>query len=349
VPALALRRPYAADPTQAIGVEKDGIFCDFCHKIQEVAVDPVGGRPGVLSMRLRRPAPEEQVFFGPFDDVFPGPDSFNPLFKESRYCAACHDGRFWGVQIYGEFTEWAASSYPAKRVTCQSCHMKADGKTVLVALEKEGGIRRLPETVASHKFSGREDIDFMRSSVKVQARTWLDAVQGILTVQVTLRNVGVGHHLPSGNPMRNMILLVEAGNVAGQALKQMSGNRVPIWGGVGAKNFGNYAGLPGTGYAKVLATPLLYPADRQFGDRRTPIYPAPHWRQVVVESDNRLPANGEDVSEYSFQVPAGTLVEQVRIRLLHRRTFRSWMSSQALPDGDLLLAEQWVRLPSTEK
>lgn len=345
VPALALRRPYAADPSQAEGAEQEGIFCDFCHKVQDVTPDATGGRPGIWSMRLLRPAKEEQVFFGPYDDVFPGPDSFNPLYQESRYCAACHDGRFWGVQVYGEFAEWAASDYPAKKISCQSCHMKPDGKTTRIALAKEGSILRLPERIASHTFSGRENLDFMRSAVTMEAQTQLDREQGKMTVRVVLSNTGAGHHLPSGNPMRNLILLVEARDGAGRILEQMTGSRVPIWGGEGAREKGNYAGLPGKGYAKVLKTPLLYPADRSFGDTRSPLYPAPHWRQVMVESDNRLPADGEDASEYSFQMSSGPTAGQVRIRLLHRRTYRSWLTPEALPDGDLLLAEQLIRLP----
>ncbi|MCX7172254.1 MAG: cytochrome c3 family protein, partial [Proteobacteria bacterium] len=307
--------------------------------------DPTGGRPGVLSMRLLRPAKGEQVFFGPYDDVFPGPDTFNPLYQQSRYCAACHDGRFWGVQVYGEFAEWADSGYPAKNISCQSCHMKPDGKTTRVALEKEGSILRRPNRISSHTFTGREDLDFMRSAVKMEAQTQVERGQGKVTVRVVLSNTGTGHHLPSGNPMRNLILLVEAEDDAGRNLKQIAGSRVPTWGGEGAREKGNYAGLPGKGYAKVLTTPLLYPADRSFGDFHSPLYPAPHWRRVIVESDNRFPANGEDTSEYDFQLNSVTSAVQVRIHLLHRRIFRSWRTPEALPDGDLLLAEQSIRLP----
>lgn len=340
VPAVALRDPYAADPTTAQGVEREGVFCDFCHKIQGVAPDPTGGRPGVLSMRMLRPAKDTQVFFGPYDDVFPGPDSLNPLYKQSRYCAACHDGRFWGVQVYGEFAEWAASDYVANGISCQSCHMKPDGKTTRVALEKEGSVLRAPESIPSHAFSGREDLEFMRSAVKMKAQAKLDSNKQALIVRVALQNAGAGHHVPSGNPMRNMILLVEAQDGTGRRLELTAGGRVPVWGGEGVQGKGNYAGLPGKGYAKVLKTPLLYPADRTFGDRRPPLYPAPHWRQVVIESDNRLPAGGQDVSEYGFRLDPALADWQVRVRLIHRRTYRSWLSPEAMPDGDLLLADQ---------
>lgn len=340
VPALALRRPYAADPTQAQGVEREGIFCDFCHKVQEARADPNGGRPGVLSLNMLRPAPHQQVFFGPYADAVAGPDSYNPLYRDSRYCAACHDGRFWGVQVYGEFAEWQASPYPARKISCQSCHMKPDGRSTRVAPAQEGSILRAPATIASHAFSGRENLDFMRSAVKMQVETELERDKAMLNVRVVLRNSGAGHHLPSGNPMRNLILLVEAKDSAGQPLPQLGGSRVPAWGGEGDPDKGNYAGLPGKGFAKVLTTPQRYPADRRFGDGRAPLYPAPHWRQVVVESDNRLPAEGEDASDYSFPMDAA----EVSVRLVHRRSFRSWRRADAAAEGDLLLAEQRIVL-----
>ena len=140
--------------------------------------------------------------------------------------------------------------------------------------------------------------------------------------------------------MRNLVLLVEARDGTGKSLELIAGSRVPVWGGEGREELGNYAGLPGKGYAKVLSTPVAYPSDPSLGDRRAPIYPAPHWRRIVVESDNRLPAGGEDATEYVFRLSAATKKAEVWIRLLHRRTFRSWLDPQARPEGDLLLAER---------
>ena len=69
----------------------------------------------------------------------------------------------------------------------------------------------------------------------------------ILTVSLILRNVKAGHHYPTGSPMRNMILLVDAVDKKGKPLSMITGERVPTWGGVGAREDGNYAGLPGKG------------------------------------------------------------------------------------------------------
>ncbi|MGD8760312.1 MAG: carboxypeptidase-like regulatory domain-containing protein, partial [Anaerolineales bacterium] len=95
---------YAADPNKLSGIEAEGVFCEFCHKIGEVILDPATGlpypnTPGVLSMRLYRPEEEQQLFFGNFDDVTRRV-SYLPLIEESAFCAPCHYGVFWDEVIY---------------------------------------------------------------------------------------------------------------------------------------------------------------------------------------------------------------------------------------------------------
>ncbi|OFZ88006.1 MAG: hypothetical protein A2V78_04855 [Betaproteobacteria bacterium RBG_16_64_18] len=338
VPALALRRPYDADPNVATGVEREGVLCDLCHKVRQVEVDLAGGRAGVLSLAFTRPAQGEQMFFGPYDDVYPGPDSLHPLYKDSRYCAGCHHGLFWGVPAYSEFAEWQASAYAEKGIHCQDCHMRPDGKTSQFAVASEGGIVRRPETIPSHKFPGRDDLALMRSGIEAESNALIQGDR--LRVQVRLRNTGAGHHVPTGSPMRNMVLLVEARDASGRLLEQVDGERIPQWAGEGPEEFGNYAGLPGKGYAKILSTPVAYPADPRLGDGRAPIYPAPHWRRFVVESDDRIPAGGEDATAYIFRMGPEVNTAHVRIQLLHRRTFRIWFEAEAKFDGDLTLFER---------
>src|SRR6185369_6066650 len=107
VPAMALDNPFNADPREASGAAGEGVFCDLCHKIDTARIDSNGGYPGILSYKFNRPAGGQQLFYGPYQDVFPGDDSYHPLYKESRYCAPCHNGKFWGVEMYSEFREWS--------------------------------------------------------------------------------------------------------------------------------------------------------------------------------------------------------------------------------------------------
>ena len=76
------------------------------------------------------PAKQErpkQLFFGPLDDVDRGEDAFSPLYRESRYCASCHEGIVFGVHVYSTYSEWLSS--PARRAgkQCQDCHMAPTG------------------------------------------------------------------------------------------------------------------------------------------------------------------------------------------------------------------------------
>jgi hypothetical protein len=55
-------------------------------------------------------------------------------------------------------------------------------------------------------------------------------VDGVLSVDVTTRNVGCGHALPTGEPLRSVLLLVEA-TCDGSPLAAIGGDVVPDFGG----------------------------------------------------------------------------------------------------------------------
>jgi hypothetical protein len=338
VPLLALNNPFNSDPRDAGEGAREGVTCDLCHKIDAVRIDSSGGYPGILSYKFNRPTGGHQLFYGPYQDVFPGDDSYHPLYKESRYCAPCHNGKFWDVEMYSEYREWAESAYAARGVHCQDCHMAPDGIMTRFALENEGGVERGPETIPSHLFLGSGDRAFMAEAVDLNVRTELHG--DVLNVIVAVRNVKAGHHYPTGNPMRNMILLVEATDGAGRGLSLIDGARVPLWGGVGEVKERNYAGLPGKGFAKVLRDAIPYP-DSQRGRHFRPEYPAPHWRPALVESDSRIPANGSDVSTYRFRVPSGMNAPiQVTSRLIYRRAYKSWLDEKRFAMDEMEIARK---------
>jgi len=53
---------------------------------------------------------------------------------------------------------------------------------------------------------------------------------GVLTASVTVKNVGPGHAIPTGEPLRSILLLVEA-NCLGAPLESAGGDAVPDFGG----------------------------------------------------------------------------------------------------------------------
>ncbi len=337
VPAMALNNPFNSDPNKATGVEKQGVFCDLCHKIENVKLDKTGGYPGILSIKFNRPTDGRQIFYGPYDDVFPGDDSCNLLYKNSNYCAPCHNGRFWDVLVYSEFQEWADSDYAKNNIHCQDCHMKSSVKMSLFASEDKGGIYRNPVAVPSHINFGVADNVFMSEAINLNTSAVIE--HNILNITATVKNLKAGHHYPTGNPMRNMILLIEAFDENGR-LQMIEGGLIPEWGGIGARESDNYAGLPGKGFAKVLRDVSPYPADSQKLRHFRPEYPAPQWRPVTVESDNRIPANGSDVSSYQFRLEKGsTGLVYITTRLIYRRAYRKWLEEKGieLPDMEIAL------------
>jgi hypothetical protein len=174
-------------------------------------------------MRLFRPYPGDQVFFGTLDDVTRRV-SYLPLEKKSQFCAPCHQASFFGTPIYQSYREWQESPYPSEGVECQTCHMPPGASPTFVLPEK-GGLTRDPKRLASHRDLGLKDVAFMRSTVAMTLSALL--VNDTVRASVTLHNVGAGHHVPTDSPLRHMILAVTATDGQGNVLTLQSGPTVP--------------------------------------------------------------------------------------------------------------------------
>ncbi|MBI3962509.1 MAG: carboxypeptidase regulatory-like domain-containing protein [Deinococcus sp.] len=339
LPSAAIEQPYGIDPNQVAGVDAQGTHCDFCHKIVAVKLDPATGRPyenmpGILSLTLMRPSPEPQLFFGPYDDVDVGPDTYLPLVKQSQLCAPCHNANFWGVPIYQSFAEWQASPYPAQGKTCQSCHMQPDGVTTNFAPGR-GGLERDPGTIPTHNFPGAADETLLQNAVTMTSSTRREG--DTVIVEVSITNDQTGHHVPTDSPLRQLILLVQATTADGKPLAQLDGPTVPEWGGVGDPGEGYYAELPGTAYAKVL---------QELWTEITPT--GAYWNPTRVLSDNRIPALASATSTYTFAAPDEEEV-RVEVTLLFRRAFIALMDQKGWDVPDIIMAQQSLAVDRESK
>lgn len=305
------------DPRQATGVGAEGVGCDLCHKVAD-ARPGEGDRTGIRAVDLRRPPFGRQTIFGPFDDVPRGRDVFAPVFSESRYCAACHQQRVKDVPIYSEFEEWQKSKYAAIGVTCQSCHMRSEGQATTMSDLGPGRIERAPATLSSHRFHDSRSPGLLEPSIglSLAARIEGDAV----IAESEVANLGAGHHLPAGSPMRHMLLLVSA-ETEGTALSMTEGPALPEWSG-------DSVGKPGRGFAKLLGD----------SDRRAPV---PPWQATTLAEDTRIPAGGTDRSRYRFALPQAGAV-RVSATLLIRRTFPAWATTAGTDAGDIVVARKSV-------
>ncbi len=338
-PILALEQPDNPDPNTAQGTAAEGITCDFCHKVYGVRLNadgiPSPHLPGVLSIDLLRPHDGEQIFLAQFDDT-PGDDVYSPVHHESAFCATCHSGSFWDVPIYNSYGEWLASAYsdPVNGQTCQDCHMPPLGVTAFVDLPPDVDQfvpQREPATISSHRMPGASDVVLLQHSAEVRIDAHRDGDTLIAAVAVT--NTGAGHHIPTDNPLRNMILLVEALDSSGQALALIDGATIPDYGGIGDPADGYYAGLPGVLYAKILA---------DFFTGETPTFA--YWRQTRLISDNRIAALATDTSQYQFRIPEGAGEITINARLIFRRAFIDLMAVKAWDTPDILMEQVSVRV-----
>jgi len=337
VPAAAAKPggAYAADPNQLSAIESEGVFCEFCHKIGDVTLDPATGipypnMPGVLSMRLYRSEGDEVLFFGTFDDVTRRV-SYLPLEEESAFCAPCHFGVFWDTVIYDSFGEWLRSPYsdPENGQTCQDCHMPVTDATFF-ALPDKGGVERPPGRIFSHYMPGAMDEELLQHAVTITATAQLEG--DAVTVQVDITNDQTGHHVPTDFPARHLILLVQATDAYGNPLEQLEGPTVPEWGGVGDPSEGYYADQPGKAFAKVLE------------ELWTEISPsAAYWNPTRILSDNRLAAFATDSSSYNFAAPDEGQVK-VEVTLLFRRAFIEMMDQKGWDVPDIVMEQETVRL-----
>lgn len=334
MPGEATQAPYDTDINHIPSTAVQGTHCDFCHKVVNVRLDPVTQMPyenmtGVLSIELRRPEGEPQMFFGPFDDVDVGPDTFSPLQNESRFCAACHNASFWGTPIYQSYAEWLASPYLQEGKTCQSCHMKPDGVTTNFAPGR-GGVERDPEKIFTHRFPGADDVELLEDTARLEVEARQEGDRILVRVRVT--NEKAGHHLPTDHPARNVLLLVSATDAQGQQLEYLGDQRIPEWGGVG-NEANDYGGRPGKGYAKILE------------ELWTEISPtAAYWRQTVVREDTRLPARVTDSTSYEFRT-AGKAPVTVEAKLIFRRAFKELARLKKWGLEDIVMEQETVTLP----
>ncbi|MCS7046463.1 MAG: hypothetical protein NZO58_08925 [Gemmataceae bacterium] len=214
------------DPRLAQGVDRHGVHCDFCHKIADAPLDKLGTRFGRDGYRLVRLDGGRQLFFGPLDDAVRRGETFvfAPFYKESRYCASCHEGIIFGVHAYGTYSEWRESPAARQGKQCQDCHMPPTGALTNIA-PGAGGVERDPRTLASHHLPGAT-ADMLKRSLAVRTTALRRPNEVEIQVEVAARHVG--HRMPTGFVERHLILVVQATEADGKPILPCRGPTLPV-------------------------------------------------------------------------------------------------------------------------
>ncbi|MBO0799968.1 MAG: hypothetical protein J2P31_14200 [Blastocatellia bacterium] len=252
--------PFDPDK-RADAMAADGVSCSICHQISK---QNLGTRASFVGNFIIDPpdAQGQHAEHGPFDIdaghqrvMKSSTGGFVPSeaahIRDSELCATCHTLYTTALGKNGEaigslpeqmpFLEWKHSDYPAKKYSCQSCHMpEVQGETPITAVF--GALR---QGARHHSFVGanffmqrilsnfRQDlsvtalaeelnsaaektVNFLQTqSTRVSIRK-VEAGQGKLHVDVLVENL-TGHKLPTAYPSRrawlHVVIRDRAGNI----------------------------------------------------------------------------------------------------------------------------------------
>ena len=314
-------------PGRHLNVEIEGITCDICHKVSDVLLGqdgrPFAERPGILSFLFNRPSLDQVFHIGPLIDLKPeNPNvsaTCSPVFSESRFCAACHYGKFFDTVIYNSYGEWLNSSYSNRETSnfrsCQDCHMPSAqevGNTpprARAACSAENLNFRNFNHNMMDRYNNNGDPDLVKNAARIEITARKE--DGKINVAVRVQSVDVGHKFPTDSPLRHLILVVAAKDRNDTPLAQVGGPMIPLWGGNG-DTAEDYAGRPGEIYANILQ------------DKDTSLSPTvAYWNPTLPAwggSDTRLKPGEPTQSEYSFSVPLNGEAT-ITARLIYRYAF----------------------------
>ncbi len=191
---LALRRK----------VSWEGITCDYCHSIESVSA---AGKNHVAKLQF------SVVKNGPLKDANSNghATAYSSVFTSSEVCATCHEyTNSLGFPVLTTYTEWKNSSAAREGKQCQACHMyQVAGRVV------DPRIRRSEEAqINLHAMPGGHSLEQLHKTIGATLTTAHEG--GQLRVAVEVANKFAGHSVPTGSPLRKLVLEVAADSYDGQ-------------------------------------------------------------------------------------------------------------------------------------
>ncbi len=222
----------------AVGLAYDaGIHCDTCHKVKDVDMSqPAGFGSRLVVHRPGEPGRNtfewDPVYYGPIKDVPNVAMAASPQekFNEAVFCAGCHEHNQdallpdttldldkWpnGLPIQSTYSEWQDGPYNNPDTPCQWCHMPSyvdkTNAVDIATVENQSitfGFPRPPEDVRQHIFRSplAGSPRLIDTAVHLSLQTEYNA--GVLNVHTSIANVGCGHAIPTGEPLRAMYVVL---------------------------------------------------------------------------------------------------------------------------------------------
>jgi hypothetical protein len=156
----------------------EGITCVVCHEI-------AGNHPGPLA-----------------DGRFARLDATRTASGVEGLCLSCHAERKTGAGV--PICTTGPENEAAGRASCIGCHMgKSPGPATIGSEDKEH---------RSHRFPGGHNPEFVAGSAELLVK--VEAAEVVATIKVK----EIGHSLPTGNPMRHLVVELVATDADGKVL-----------------------------------------------------------------------------------------------------------------------------------
>ena len=282
---------------------EEGVSCIACHRITDAKSDGDASYSLDLTNRKKYAFEESESSLGQWlgeKFINSKPDVhkksyLKPIYKKSTYCASCHDetSPLTGKKVVATFKEWERSPFndpnnPKKHKSCIDCHMTymENGRfSPLKGRSTDGG--KIKKDIKLHYFSGSNHFlsglknktheDQTIQLLKTAAEIDIDIKEDKIYAKV--KNVGAGHHLPTGvADFRELWLDI--------TVKDKNGKIVFSSGKL--KKDGNLADD---------ARPFM----KVFGDKEGNPVGLLFWKYEKLLKDTRIPAGKERVEMY--QIP----------------------------------------------
>jgi hypothetical protein len=241
-------------------VSWEGVTCDYCHSLREVKQD---------GPNLKAVVQFGSVKSGPSkDSVSPAHGTaYSSVHTSAQLCAVCHEyNNSAGFPVVTTYSEWKASPSGKGDLECQQCHMElVRGAVVEPRVRRESS-----HLVNLHAMPGSHSVTQLNKAVT--AKLTASRNGQTIDVAVQVKNEGAGHYLPTGSPMRQVILEVRATS-AGVAVA--SEKRT---------------------YTRVLADAGGKAIEKEY---------VAFLRATKVLSDTRLAPDETRLETFTFKVPAG--------------------------------------------
>jgi hypothetical protein len=137
--------------------------------------------------------------------------AYSEVSTTSLICAPCHEYKnALGFPVLTTYTEWKISRAAKEGKQCQTCHMyQVAGNVVDPRIQRSRSAQ-----VNLHQMPGSHSIEQLNKTIGATLSTARE--NGQLRVTVEVANRAAGHSVPTGSPLRQLVLEVSADSYDGQ-------------------------------------------------------------------------------------------------------------------------------------